>query len=465
METVHNKRLVLVELNEVNLHFAQAYAERNKLVHLKRILTEGVRRTSSEARYEELEPWIQWVSAHTGKTAAEHGIFRLGDIVGSDIPQFFEMVEAGGYTVGSISAMNSENRLRRPAYFIPDPWTVTPADMSFWSKTIAEAVSQAVNDNAESRLRGKSFLTLLGGLLRFARPCNYASYVGLALRSRGAPWRKALFLDLFLHDLHLRLFRRKQPNFSTVFLNAGAHIQHHYLFNAREAVKTGIRNPDWYVASGQDPFAEMLAVYDRILGDYLTMDDVDLVVATGLTQRPYDRVKYYWRLKDHAAFLRRVGVTFRSVYPRMTRDFLVEFESAAAAARGEAVLSAIVCQATGKPIFDEIDNRGSSLFVTLTHSEDIDDDMLVQHGGNSFCLKPHVAFVAIKNGMHDANGFVYYKGRVADYAARDGQHVKELFNAVVRYFGLTGQSEVLRSIPEQATDAQRSRNVDLFPHS
>jgi len=462
MQRSNDKRLVLVELNEVNLDFAQAYAERNNLVHLKRILAEGVRRTSSETCYEELEPWIQWVSAHTGKTAAEHGIFRLGDIVGSGIPQFFEMVEAGGYTVGSISAMNSENRLRKPAYFIPDPWTVTPADMSFWSKAIAEAVSQAVNDNAKAQLNGRSLLALLGGLLCFARPRNYASYVALATCSRRAPWRKALFLDLFLHDLHLRLFRRKQPNFSTVFLNAGAHIQHHYLFNAREAVKTGLQNPDWYVASDQDPFEEMLIVYNRILGDYLAMDDVDLVVATGLTQRPYDRVKYYWRLKDHAAFLRRIGVECKAVYPRMTRDFLVEFGSVAAAARGEAMLSSVVCKANGKPIFGEIDNRGSDLFVTLTHAEAINDDMLVLNGDDSFPLRPHVAFVAIKNGMHDANGFVYYKGRVADFAAHDGQHVKELFNAVVRYFGLGGQSESLCSIPERAANTRRSREVELF---
>lgn len=436
MNTTSEKRLVLVELNEVNLDYAYAYAERRNLVHLKRILHEGVRRTHSESRYEELEPWIQWVSAHTGKTAAEHGIFRLGDIVGSDIPQFFEIVEAGGYSVGSISAMNAENRLRKPAYFIPDPWTTTPADVSFWSKTIAEAVSQAVNDNAKARLSKKSAISLLAGLMRFARLHNYSAYLELALRSRGAPWRKALFLDLFLHDLHLHYFHDKKPNFSTVFLNAGAHIQHHYLFNARDAVETSLHNPEWYVSPGQDPFAEMLVVYDRILGDYLAMDDVDLIVATGLTQMPYDRVNYYWRLKDHADFMRRFGIEYQAIHPRMTRDFLLEFESCEKAARAAKVLAKIVCDHTGKPIFGEIDNRGESLFVTLTHSEAIDDELTVKYGSRRIKLRPHVTFVAIKNGMHDGNGFVYYKGRVADYATRDAHHVKELFNVVTRYFDL-----------------------------
>jgi hypothetical protein len=446
MQIPNDKRLILVELNEVNLDFARAYAERDNLVHLKRILSDGVQRTRSESNYDELEPWIQWVSAHTGKTAAEHGIFRLGDIVGSNIPQFFEQVEAGGYTVGCVSAMNAENRLKNPAYFIPDPWTVTPADQSFWSKALATAISQAVNDNAEARLTGKSMLTLLGGLLCFSRLSNYLRYLKLAMQSRGAPWRKALFLDLFLHDLHLRLFRKKRPHFSTIFLNAGAYIQHHYFFNATEAVKAKVHNPDWYISSHQDPFAEMLAMYDRILGEYLAMDNADLIVATGLTQKPYDRVKYYWRLKDHQNFLRLAGVNFRAVYPRMTRDFLVEFDSADEAVLAAKKLSDLICETDGIPIFEKIDNRGTSLFVTLTYPGAIDGELIVKQGTNRFDLKPHMVFVAIKNGMHAADGFIYYKGGLASHAACDGQHIKELYTTVVSYFGL--ESARLNSVTQ-----------------
>src|SRR5271154_4976495 len=99
----------------------------------------------------------------------------------------------------------------------------------------------------------------------------------------------------------------------------------------------------------------MLAVYDRILGEYLAMEDVDLIVATGLTQKPYDRVKYYWRLRDYENFMRLLGVSCRAIYPRMTRDFLVEFDSSDAAAQGAEKLSELVCEADGMPIFGEID--------------------------------------------------------------------------------------------------------------
>jgi len=435
------KRLIVIELNEVNLELAAVYANRNNLVNLKKIISNSVRRTHSETQYEDLEPWIQWVSVRTGKTAGEHGIFRLGDIVESSVPQYFEQIEAAGYSVGCVSAINAENRLKKPAYFIPDPWTVTRSDRSFWSEKLSAAISQAVNDNAQERLSATSILTLLGGILRFARLSNYARYLHLALKSRGAPWRKALFLDLFLHDLHLTFFQNKNPNFSTVFLNAGAYVQHHYLFNANKAVNSELRNPEWYASSSVDPFEEMLVLYDRILADYLAMKDVDVIVATGLTQKPYDRVKYYWRLKDHKNFLDLIGIAYHAVYPRMTRDFLVEFDSTESATQAAIKLSGIVCEQDGSPVFSEIDNRGSSLFVTLTYPNPIDDHLMVKYDGKVLDLKPHVSFVAIKNGMHDANGFVYYKGRVAEYAAHDGSHVKELYNVVTKFFGIQDLSQ------------------------
>ena len=88
------------------------------------------------AKYENLEPWVQWPSVHTGKTFMEHNVFRLGDFVNSNSEQFFEKVESAGFSVGAVSPMNASNKLKNPAYFIPDPWTKTPCDGSFFSKSI-----------------------------------------------------------------------------------------------------------------------------------------------------------------------------------------------------------------------------------------------------------------------------------------------------------------------------------------
>jgi len=429
------KRLVLIELNEINFELASRYFATHRLRNFQALMAGPKVRTSSEASYEMLEPWIQWVSVHSGQTAAEHGVFRLGDIVGTRIPQIFEKVESEGYSVGCISPMNAENRLRSPAYFIPDPWTATSTDGSPWSRRIGAAISQAVNDNSQGKITAGSALGLLGGWLRFAKPSHYRRYVDLMRRSKGAPWRKALFLDLFIHDLHYALLRRRAPNFSTLFLNAGAHIQHHYLFNSK-AQEGDCRNPAWYLHPQEDPVLEMLQVYDLILGEYMRMPGVSLLIATGLTQRPYDKITFYYRLKEHEAFLSRVGIAFEKVLPRMTRDFLVEFATEAKCIEAERRMRSFKAGQDGIELFGEIDNRGRSLYVTLTYPHEIGPRFDVAYDGGEIDFGPLVAFVAVKNGMHDPDGFAFFHGGMAQFLPADGAHVRCLYNSILNYFDI-----------------------------
>ena len=137
------KRLILLELNEINFDLVNQYLSKypGRFPGLEKLVSGVKIYTSSEEVYEELEPWIQWASVHTGKSYAEHKLFRLGDVVGSKVPQIFERLEKAGVTIGGISPMNAENRLKKPAYFIPDPWTKTPTDDSWWSKRLGAAVA------------------------------------------------------------------------------------------------------------------------------------------------------------------------------------------------------------------------------------------------------------------------------------------------------------------------------------
>lgn len=434
------KRLILLELNEINFDIVEKYvaADATRFPSLKKLLAGAQTRTSCEKQYEELEPWIQWASVHTSKTYAEHCVFRLGDMVGSGIPQIFEQLENAGYKVGAISAMNAENRLRHPAYFIPDPWTQTPADSSWWSQSLGQAVSQAVNDNAKSHMTARSTLQVFLGLLRFARVGHYQKYLSLIAASRRKLWLKALVLDLLLHDVHWTMFSNKKPNFSTLFLNAGAHIQHHYFFNAEPIRNNSAnKNPTWYIAEDEDPLADVLSLYDMIVGEYFARTDTDVLLATGLAQKPYDRVKFYYRLNTHADFLHGLGIVFSRVFPRMTRDFLIEFENEQQALAAQNVLASVHVDDDDAPLFGEIDNRGKSLFVTLTYPDEITASTHYCVGDRKLPLLPEVGFVAIKNGMHQEEGFAFFTPGVAPYAPADKAHVALLGTSIKDYFGLS----------------------------
>ena len=154
--------------------------------------------------------------------------------------------------------MNTENRLARPSFFIPDPWTNTSSDNSYISRWIHEALRQAVNDNAEEKIQPITILYLLISFLRFSRIRDWPTYFSLFLK-RKKRWNKALFLDLFLSDLFIGLIKSKKSDFSTLFLNGFAHVQH-YL---SKTLCGSLENPSKYVEK-DDPILDAIKIYDQL---------------------------------------------------------------------------------------------------------------------------------------------------------------------------------------------------------
>lgn len=429
-----NKKLIFIELNEINFDAVNFYIEKGVcLPGFEKLIKQGIVTTEAELEYKNLEPWIQWPSVHTGKTFEEHNIFRLGDIVNSKDEQFFEQVEKAGLAVGAVSPMNASNKMMNPTYFIPDPWTKTHCDKSFFSKIITDAIVQAVNDNSQSRLTFKTIFNLGLAFVALVKPSRYIPLLKYALNALGKSWRKALFLDMMLYEIHKTLFHRKKPNFSTLFLNAGAHIQHHYFFNSKYVDIPELKNPSWYIGKDQDPFLEMLKVYDEMLLDLLKFSKTEIIVATGLSQKPYDHLKFYYRLKDHSSFLNKVGIEFKNVTPRMTRDFLISFDTSDQALKAEQQLSKILVNNEVR-LFQEIDNRGKDIFVVLTYPSEITKKTTIKYSETETLLDDLVTFVAIKNGEHQSRGFAYFSEGVSKFSPSEGSHVSMMHRTVLKFF-------------------------------
>jgi hypothetical protein len=432
-----NSALVLIELNEVNFDVVQEYIDNGEsLPNFERLMSYESRITTSEKQYDLLEPWIQWPSVHTGKNYSEHEIFRLGDVVSKKPTQIFELLESHGLRVGAISPMNAANVLSHPEYFVPDPWTDTPSDKSILSRMLSSALKQAVNDNSEGRVTLRSLFYLGCCFLFLVHPRSHWRLITKALSSRGKPWRKALFLDRLLHEIHMSLLVRRKPDFSTVFLNAGAHIQHHYFLNSASSLVKPGGNPAWYVAPDEDPLLEMLIEYDEILGDLLKDKFWDILLATGLTQSPVDETVFYYRLRDHAHFLKRVCSPRVKVLPRMTRDFLITCETESDAVLVANQLSKVVT-ADGVRVFGEIDNRGKDVFVVLDYSREITSDTVILVRGSWSKFIDEVVFVAVKNGQHEGRGFAYFSPSLQRFLPDNKAHVSTLFYAICGYFGLS----------------------------
>ena len=397
--------LISIELNELNFEEVQRYSKDGKLPNFTKLFQQhGYVLTSSETQHDHLEPWIQWVTVHTGKSFAEHGIFRLGDFKKSPLDQIWEVLERRGLKVGAISPMNAENRLKSPAYFVPDPWMKTPVTGSWLLKKFYGAISQAVNDNATSRISLSSIFYLAAGAIRFARFSNYMRYLTLVAGAKRKKWNQALFLDLLLSDTFISLNKSTAASYATLFLNAGAHIQHHYMFSSRYYAGSS-RNPDWYVPRDLDPVHDVYEAYDHILGNILKKFPTSRIqLITGLHQTAYPKTTYYWRLKNHETWLKSIGIEFASAEPRMSRDFLVKCDNPVQAEKASERLKSIRSK-DGDVLFN-VDKRGDDIFVELIYDKDIQSNFEYTIGEEKFHdFSENVAFVAIKNGEHSEQGY------------------------------------------------------------
>ena len=402
-------KTILLGLNELNFEYIKFYSNKGLLPNFKNIFTNyKVVETQSEDKYELLEPWIQWATVHTGKSFDEHQIFRLGDIVNSKEEQFFESIESRGFSVGAVSPFNAKNVLKNPSFFVPDPWTITKVSGNWFIKALYKAVHQSVNDNASEKLSISTLATLAIGVLRVVPLKRYPEYLKYFL-NRKKPGIKAVILDGLLADTFMYLFKKNKPDFSNLFLNSGAHIQHHYLFNSA-AYDGDFSNPEWYCEKGYDPLIVILKQYDRIIGELLKLD-INILLATGLHQQPHNNLTFYWRINKHEEFAQKlelVGVD--QVLPRMSRDFLIVFNSVENASKGEQILNSFVMDKDQSKVFN-VDNRGKSLFVELIYSSEIVEGDNISSNYTNLVIKNFknlISFVAIKNGEHNGVGYFVY---------------------------------------------------------
>lgn len=423
------KKLLFIQFNEINFKILQQY-NLNEFKNFSFIL-EKTKLSSSEDKYDLLEPWIQWVSAYTGKSAEEHQILRLGDVVKNNVDQIFETVENIGFSVGAILPMNCSNKLKNAKYFIPDPWTQTKPNNSFWVKLMTEVFSKVVNDNAKNEISIISYIKLLLIFLNFSNKKNLFIYLKLIFGSRKFTYKKVLFFDLLLHDIHIKFLNKYNTDFSSIFFNGCAHIQHHYFFNSKVLNKK-TTNPNWYIDDKKDPLYEILLIYDKILGEYL-MYHYDLILATGLRQIPSEDPIFYYRLKNHKKFLDFFEIDYKNVFPRMTRDFLIEFENENKRDNAKNILESLVTENNEK-IFSEVDSRKNSLFVTLGYSKEVKENNLILSDKKKISFYENIAFVGLKNGIHDQEGYVYFSDNIEKGNFQNNSHIKNLFNIIKEYF-------------------------------
>ena len=155
-------------------------------------------------------------------------------------------------------------------------------------------------------------------------------------------------------------------------------------------------------------------------------------MSTGLSQELSLKPIYYYRLKNHKSFFKKLGINFHDILPRMSRDFLMEFVDEESAKKAEKQIQSIE-DYQGKRLFEEIDNRGKSLFISLTYPHEIKNQMVLSFNQVEIKLFDEVSFVALKNGIHNPKGYLFTSINVSNND-KSSFHVKKIFEIINNYF-------------------------------
>jgi hypothetical protein len=353
-------RLILLEFNELSPLLTEKFMNAGKLPNFKRFHDEAqVSVTEAETVAPDLEPWIQWVTVHSGIPYQEHQIHHLGDGYQLEQKCLWDLASDAGKSVWVCGSMNINYQRPINGWVLPDPWT---RKLGPYPEEILEPYSRFVSANVQEHTSGKVPLSRSEqiGFLKFMvrhglRPSTVGSIMRQLASERfsNAGWKRAVILDQLQLDLFRWYYKRAQPDFATFFLNSTAHYQHLYWRNMEPEhfkVKPEPGEQEVYQEAILFGYQQM----DKMLPTLLSLagPDTAVVLLTALSQQPsvkYEDVggKVLYRPHDFQKFLEAVGVEGGEVTPVMAEEFNIDFPTEEAARAAEAKLEAL--QVDGKP--------------------------------------------------------------------------------------------------------------------
>jgi hypothetical protein len=452
-------RVMVLEFNELTPSLMDRFIAEGKLPNFKRLRSQSrVFVTDAEEEQRHLEPWIQWVTVHTGLSASQHGIHNLDESYKLNHPNLWDLLGAAGHPVWVCGSMNISYSRPTQGWILPDAWSSKVAPfpdlLQQYFRFVRANVQEHTNDKVP--LSKSEYLAFLKFMIAHGLSVNTVSAIVSQIvkeRSSGGSgrWKRATLLDKIQWDLFAWYQRKYRPHFSTFFLNSTAHFQHLY-WRQMEPEKFRLQesNPE------ADRAHAILYGYeqmDAIVGKALALagDDTVIILSSALGQQPYllaeekggKRFHRPHDLSKFAAHIRLKGVVLAT--PVMSEQFHLEFDSAESARGAAADLRLSTVE--GKQAFN-IDYdpgakgflAGSAVFQPVSESS-----QLVMPNGESFRFHEifYLANDSLKSGMHHPHGILWFRGLDRQHSVTPGTvPLRSVCPTILEMFGVSPTAEM-----------------------
>lgn len=398
--------MILIELNEFNPELLRNVAQQFGLKNLQRLSDFQYTETQAVEQEERfgLDPWVQWPSIHTGKPAAEHGLYHLADAHKLAIPQVWDKLSANGISSGIWGAMNAKlNRQSNVQFYFPDPWTYTESASDSNLNRLLALPRYYAQHYLDLRV-GRVLTTTLKTASFFLHPAVFIrtlSQTPFILRKAFTNHiDNALLFSVFdlVNAIAFRHYCKRNPaDFKLVFLNSVAHCQHH-CWTDKDGVSKEMQT--------------MFEFLDRSIGLILDLaDDAEpVLVANAFSQYcSIDNNEFLYRQTDPDSFFRSLGLD-AVCEQLMTNDSQLIFAS-----REQAVAAAELLRGfrvLGKDLFQvDIDSHDNTrLFCQVLVWDDIPPGEEFYNATQRLKFYDYFEKVVRRSGSHEARGVVLSKG-------------------------------------------------------
>jgi hypothetical protein len=359
--------VVLLEFNELTPALLDRFIGEGVLPNFGRLRNESVVFTTHADEPEHLlEPWVQWVTVHTGLAGRDHKVFRLDQGQNLDAPRVWDILSDHGLTSWVCGSMNVRYEPDTKAMVLPDPWCTKirpqPAELAPYVRF----VQANVQDHASARvaLAPRDYAAFAAWMVTHGLSIHTVAAIAKQLASepfQKATWKRVTLLDRLQFDVFAHYYRKARPAFSTFFLNSTAHYQHAYWhafepqhYSTKVTERTQQRFGD-AIRFGYQQMDTLLGRMFRLIGD-----DATLVFSTALSQYPHDSHRQRYRIAEFATFTRLLDLGAGYVLaPVMADQFYVDSPDAAHVERAERALRSM--SMNGEPLM-RIRREGLRLF-------------------------------------------------------------------------------------------------------
>lgn len=382
------RRPVLVlELNELCPPIIERMMAKGELPNFKALhATSDVHVTWADDP--DLEPWVQWVTLHTGRPQDVHGAKELDEGYRVDLPRVWDMLGDQGFrslVFGSMNARASSDKV----FLVPDPWSsrIQPTEAAY--KAFHEFI--AFNVTEHTNARAKPSRAMVMGFVRFmvARGLSISTVITAVrqileekTQGRDLKWRRSLILDLLMWDVFEKEYRRQKPDFATYFANSTAFLQHRYwrhMDPVAYKVQPSAADMKSYGSAIEDSYRHM----DKLLGRAMKLVGPlgRIVFATALSQEAnlrYEHIggKFVYRPHSFEALNRFIdGPADATFEPVMTHQAWASFKSTTDADAFERAIKENALT-NGAPIF-EYRRTDDRVFFWCRFISKVDADMEV----------------------------------------------------------------------------------------